>query len=155
MAAAGALALNLDAIAGDDTVNIAEKGRRFTISGDTGSEAGVSVSVTIGTESPLTATSDAGGAWSVAVPADAAYLTGTSVAVTVSASKTGYTPAERRDARPRGGPDGAFGELHGALVAAGGGGRQRHDAEHHGHGHRRIQRPRACRGGWASTPAPG
>ena len=28
----------------------------------------------------------------MAVPANAAYLTGTSVAVTVSASKTGYTP---------------------------------------------------------------
>ena len=91
VAAAGALALNLDAIARDDTVNIAEKAAGFAIGGDTGSEAGVTVSVTIGTESPLTATSDAGGAWSVAVPADAAYLTGTSVAVTVSASKTGYT----------------------------------------------------------------
>ena len=89
--AAGALALNLDAIAGDDTVNIAEKAAGFTISGATGSEGGVSVSVTIGTESPLTATSGSGGAWSVDVPADAAYLTGTSVAVMVSASKTGFT----------------------------------------------------------------
>ena len=85
------LALNLDAIAGDDTVNIAEKVAGFAIGGDTGSEAGVAVSVTIGTESPLTATSDAGGAWSVSVPPGASYLTGTSVAVTVSASKTGYT----------------------------------------------------------------
>ena len=89
VAAAGALALNLGAIAGDDTVNIAEKAAGFTISGDTDSEAGVMVSVTIGTESPLTATSGSGGAWSVAVPANAAYLTGTGVAVTVSASKTG------------------------------------------------------------------
>ena len=89
--AAGVLALNLDAIAGDDTVNIAEKAAGFTISGDTGTESGVSVSVTVGS-TPLTATSDAGGAWSVAVPANAAYLTGASVAVTVSASKTGYTP---------------------------------------------------------------
>ena len=89
--AAGALALNLDTIAGDDTVNIAEKAAGFAISGDTGSEAGVTVSVTIGTESPLTATSGSGGAWSVDVPANAAYLTGTGVAVTVSASKTGYT----------------------------------------------------------------
>ena len=89
--AAGALALNLDAIAGDDTVNSAEKAAGFMISGDTGTESGVSVTVTVGS-TPLTATSDSGGAWSVAVPADAAYLTGTSVAVTVSASKTGYTP---------------------------------------------------------------
>ena len=91
VAAAGALALNLDTIAGDDTVNIAEKAAGFAISGDTGSEAGVTVSVTLGSQSPLTATSGSGGAWSVDVPADAAYLTGTSVAVTVSASKTGFT----------------------------------------------------------------
>ena len=90
VAAAGALALNLDTIAGDDTVNIAEKAAGFTIGGDTGSEGGVSVTVTVGS-TPLTATSDSGGAWSVAVAANAAYLTGTSVAVTVSASKTGYT----------------------------------------------------------------
>ena len=89
--AAGALALTLDAIAGDDTVNIAEKAAGFAISGDTGSEGGVSVTVTVGS-TPLTATSDSGGAWSVDVPANAAYLTGTSVAVAVSASKTGYTP---------------------------------------------------------------
>ena len=43
----------------------------------------------------LTATSadEAGtAAWSVSVPADAAYITGTSVAVAVNASKTGYSP---------------------------------------------------------------
>ena len=89
--AAGALALNLDTIAGDDTVNIAEKAAGFAISGATGSEGGVSVTVTVG-GTELTATSATGGAWSVDVPANAAYLTGTSVAVTVSASKTGYTP---------------------------------------------------------------
>ena len=88
--AAGALALNLDAIAGDDTVNIAEKAAGFTISGATGSEAGVSVTVTVG-GTELTATSAAGGAWSVDVPANATYITGTSVTVTVSASKTGFT----------------------------------------------------------------
>ena len=91
MAAAGTLVLTLDAIAGDDTVNIAEKAAGFAISGATGSEGGVSVTVTVGT-TELTATSAAGGAWSVDVPVNAAYLTGTSVAVTVSASKTGYTP---------------------------------------------------------------
>ena len=91
VAAAGALVLNLDTIAGDDTVNIAEKAAGFAISGDTGSEGGVSVTVTVGS-TPLTATSDSGGAWSVDVPAGASYITGTGVAVTVSASKTGYTP---------------------------------------------------------------
>ena len=91
--AAGALALSLDTIAGDDAVNIAEKAAGFAISGDTGSEAGVSVTVAIGTGS-LSATSadNAGTAtWSVSVPADASYITGTSVDVTVSATKTGFT----------------------------------------------------------------
>ena len=39
--AAGTLSLNLDAIATDDTVNIAEKTAGFSITGDTGAEAGV------------------------------------------------------------------------------------------------------------------
>ena len=95
VAAAGQLVLNVSAIAGDNTVNMAEKADGFSISGDTGSEAGVSVSVTIGSESPLAATSTDDGngtaAWSVAVPPAASYITGTSVAVTVSASKIGFT----------------------------------------------------------------
>ena len=90
MQAAGALALSLDEIAGDNTVNIAEKAAGFTISGATGSQGGVSVTVTVGT-TDLTATSAAAGVWSVDVAAGASYITGTSVAVTVSASKTGYT----------------------------------------------------------------
>ena len=90
---AGTLTLSLAAIAGDDTVNIAEKTAGFPISCDTGTEAGVTVSVTIDTQSPLTATSDDNGAWVVTVPANAAYLTGTSVTVTVSATKTGFTAA--------------------------------------------------------------
>ena len=91
--AAGALVLNLDTIAVDDTINIAEKTAGFSIGGNTGSEAGVSVTVTVGT-TELTATSadDNGTAtWSVSVPADASYITGTSVDVQVNASKTGYT----------------------------------------------------------------
>ena len=93
--AAGTLSLNVAAIATDNTVNIAEKAAGFSISGDTGSESGVTVSVTIGSQSPLTATSaDVSGTaeWSVNVRAAATYITGTSVAVTVSASKTGFTP---------------------------------------------------------------
>ena len=91
--AAGALVLNLDAVATDNTVNIAEKTAGFTISGDTGTESGVDVTVQIGTET-LTATSadNAGTAtWSVSVPADANYITGTSLAVEVNATKTGFT----------------------------------------------------------------
>ena len=98
--AAGVLVLNLAAIATDNTINIAEKAAGFDITGDTGTEAGVDVRVRIGTET-LTDTSadDAGTAtWSVSVPGGAAYIAGTSVAVTVSASKSGFTapPDEQR-----------------------------------------------------------
>ena len=86
------LGLNLDAIATDNTINIAEKAAGFTISGDTGSEGGVSVTVTVGT-TELTATSAVAdpAVWSVSVPADASYITGTSVGMSVSASKAGFT----------------------------------------------------------------
>ena len=90
---AGALVLNLGVIAGDNTISIAEKAAGFTIGGDTGTEIGVEVSVEIGSGT-LTASSadDAGTArWSVSVPVDATYITGTSLAVTVNASKTGYS----------------------------------------------------------------
>ena len=50
--AAGTLSLNLDTIATDDTVNIAEKTAGFSISGDTGTEAGVTVSVAVGAQPP-------------------------------------------------------------------------------------------------------
>ena len=86
------LALSVDAIATDDTVNIAEKTAGFAISGATGSEGGVSVTVTVGSMT-LTATSAEAdpATWSVSVPTNAAYITGTSVAVSASASKTGFT----------------------------------------------------------------
>ena len=88
--AAGALVLNLAAIATDDIINIAEKASGFTI--DTESEGGVSVTVTLG-DTELTATSaDADPAiWSVSVAPDASYITGAGVAVEVSASKAGYS----------------------------------------------------------------
>ena len=89
--AAGTLVLNLGTIAGDDTINIAEKAAGFEIAGDTGSEAGVTVSVTVGGTALAAATSAADGRWSVSVPAAASYITGTSVAVTVNATKTNYT----------------------------------------------------------------
>ena len=95
---AGDLELNLDVIADDDTVNVAEKAAGFSIEGDTGTEAGVSVSVQVGTETltatsadPDTADEDGTATWSVSVPAAAAYITGTSVEVTASASKSGFT----------------------------------------------------------------
>ena len=90
---AESLALNVGAIAGDDIINIAEKAAGFDISGDTGTEAGVAVSVQVGTAT-LSATSadDSGTAtWSVDVPADTPEISGTSVDVRVTASKAGYT----------------------------------------------------------------
>ena len=89
---AGTLVLNVNAIAGDGTVNIAEKSAGFAISGHTGSEGGVTVTVRVGT-TDLTATSstDNPAIWSVDVPGNAAYIVGSSVAVRVSAAKTGYT----------------------------------------------------------------
>ena len=91
--AAGALALKLGAIAGDGTVNIAEKAAGFEIGGDTGTETGVGVTVEIGGETLTTTSADDAGTatWTVSVPADAAYISGASVAVEVNASKTGYT----------------------------------------------------------------
>ena len=90
------LDLAVSAVAGDDTINIAEKAAGFSISGNTGSEIGVGVSVEIGTDT-LTATSSDDGngtaTWSVDVPSNAAYITGASLNATVSASKTAFTDA--------------------------------------------------------------
>jgi len=88
------LTLNVDAIATDNRINIAEKASGFRIAGDTGTEAGVSVTVVVGTAT-LTDTSadensDGTATWSVSVPADASYISGTSVNVTVNAAKTGF-----------------------------------------------------------------
>ena len=51
----GTLALNVNAIATDDTINIAEKASGFAISGDTGSVGGVTVSRRDRRHDPLTA----------------------------------------------------------------------------------------------------
>ena len=90
---AGSLVLNVDTIASDDTVNIAEKAEGFVISGDTGTEAGVSVTVQVGTGTLSATSTDASGiaTWSVNVPAGASYITGTGVSVSVTAAKAGYT----------------------------------------------------------------
>ena len=72
--------LGIDAIAGDNTVNIAEKAAGFSIGGATGTESGVSVTVTVGSTTLAAATSATGGAWSVAVPANIAEKAATSPA---------------------------------------------------------------------------
>ena len=92
VAPAGVLVLKVNAIATDGTVNIEERAAGFAISGDTGAVGGVTVTVRVGT-TDLTATSsnDDPAIWSVNVPGNAAYIVGSSVAVRVSAAKTGYT----------------------------------------------------------------
>ena len=85
----------VDAVAEDNTVNIAEKAAGFAVTGHTGTEAGVSVTVTLGAHTFAAATSakatpDASTAtWSVPVPAGAGYVTGAALALTVAAAKTG------------------------------------------------------------------
>jgi len=85
------LVLSVAPVAGDDVVDGAEKAAGFAVSGSTGSEAGVAVTVRIG-GATLSATSGADGSWSVEVPANAAYVTEPGVTMTVSAAKDGLTP---------------------------------------------------------------
>ena len=76
-------------------MNIAEKAAGFAVSGDTGSEPGVDGDGEAGDRDAATATtSGSGGAWSVAVPGNASYVTEPSVVLTVSAAKAGYTAAD-------------------------------------------------------------
>ena len=92
--AAGALVLNVDDIAGDGTVNIAEKTAGFTISGDTGPIGGAAVTVTVGATALSATSTDADPAtWSVTVPADAGYIVEGDLSVTVDATKAGFTAA--------------------------------------------------------------
>ena len=98
---AGNLALNVAApIATDNIVNIAEKAAGFDIGGDTGSVGGASVTVTVGgTDLAATSAEADPATWTVRVPAAAAYISGTSVAVTVSAVEDRVHRAGRRGAR--------------------------------------------------------
>ena len=83
---------SVNTIADDDTINAEEKAAGFAITGNTGLESGASVTVAIGSFQ-LTATSGAGGAWSVTVPASAPYIVEPSATVLVSASKPGFPQA--------------------------------------------------------------
>ena len=83
-------------MAGDDTVNSAEKTAGFSIEGNTGAEADVTVTVTLGTQTfnavtSATAAGATAATWSVPVPGGSTYVTGTTLALTVAAAKTGYT----------------------------------------------------------------
>ena len=89
---AGTLALSIDPVAGDDTVNAAEKEAGFSITGRTGFEPATTVTVTIDSVE-MTAISDASGLWSTAVPPGASYLVDPSVSIEATARKAGFTDA--------------------------------------------------------------
>ena len=94
---AGTLVLNVDDRHRGRHGEHAEKAEGFAVSGATGTEAGVTVTLKVGTATLSATSADDNGManWSVSVPAGAVYITGTSVVVTVSAAKTGFTaPAD-------------------------------------------------------------
>ena len=85
--------LNVDAVAGDNKINRSEHTNGIAVSGNTGTESGVTVEVTIG-GTPLTSVTSAMNAmWSVNVERSADYITETSVELSVTATKTGFTSA--------------------------------------------------------------
>ena len=89
---AGVQTLTVDAVTGDNTINISEEADGFQIAG-TVTGSGVTVAVTIGDNDLPSATSDNDGKWSVDVPGDAGYIDETSVSLSVTATKTGFTSA--------------------------------------------------------------
>ena len=91
---AGTVSVAIDAdIAGDDVVNISEKGAGFTISGTM--DTGATVRLTIGSGSARAPTVSSG-TWSVSVGADDGDITGTSVTVSVTATQAGSTGTASR-----------------------------------------------------------
>ena len=90
--------LNVDAVAGDNKINRSEHTNNFAVTGNTGTDSGVTVTVTIGGTALTSVTSAIAVAateatWSVTVPANADYITETSVELSVTATKTGFTSA--------------------------------------------------------------
>ena len=95
---AGTLTLNVDDVTDDNTINQSEHTNNFAVTGNTGTDSGVTVTVTIGGTALTSVTSAiAVGAteatWSVTVPANADYITETSVELSVTATKPNYTDA--------------------------------------------------------------
>ena len=80
---------NVNTVADDDTINDTEYLDGIVVSGNTGSESGVFVDVSIGTGTLSTLLSDTQGNWSGTVPPN--YITEPSVVLSVTARKTGFT----------------------------------------------------------------
>ena len=79
------------AAAGDGTVNAAERAAGFNITGT--ATAGAQVTLTVGATALPAVTADAQGAWSVAIPANAAYVRERTLSLRAIARKTGLTDA--------------------------------------------------------------
>ena len=88
------LQLTIDSVTGDDLINIQEKADGFAITGQAMMIENVAITVVIGDSGDLTATTDSGGNWSVAVPANAAYITQGALTITVNATLSGYEAME-------------------------------------------------------------
>ena len=89
----GALSLTLNTVAGDNIINAAEKVAGFTITGNTGVEPTVSVTIAVGSTQLSAVISDTGGAWLAPIPAGSSYLVEPSIDVVATATKTGFTAA--------------------------------------------------------------
>ena len=88
------LQLTIDFVTGDDLINIQEKADGFAITGQAMMIENVAITVVIGASGDLTATTDSGGNWSVAVPENAAYITQGTLTITVNATLSGYEAME-------------------------------------------------------------
>ena len=83
------LTINAAAIAGDGTVNEAEKAAGFAISGS--SEAGATVTVTVGTTALSAVTAGSTGSWTVSVPAAASYVSDGRFTISATATRSGFS----------------------------------------------------------------
>ena len=90
----GPLQLTIDSVTGDGLINIQEKADGFAITGQAMMIENVEITVVIGASGNLTATTDSGGNWSVAVPANAAYIIEGTLTITVNATIVGYEAME-------------------------------------------------------------
>ena len=90
---AGALSLTLNTVAGDNIINAAEKAAGVVITGNTGVEPTVSVTIAVGSTQLPAVISDTGGAWLAPIPAGSSYLVEPSIDIVATATKTGFTAA--------------------------------------------------------------
>ena len=83
------LTINAATVAGDGTVNKAEKAAGFAIGGS--SEAGASVTVTVGTTALSAVTAGSTGSWTVSVPTAASYVSDGRLTISATATRSGFS----------------------------------------------------------------